>query len=86
MMAKMEPRQLLQWLLNAHNLRATELAKRLRESGKYEKPTTQPQISKFLNGVALEPKRETLAPVADYFKIPLESMYDSALADLVVSD
>lgn len=83
MMSKMDPRHLLQWLLDAHNLRATGLANRLKESGKYEKPTTQPQISKFLNGVALEPKRETLAPVADYFKIPLESLYDSGLAESV---
>lgn len=82
----MEPRELLQWLLDEHNLRANTLADRLRTSGKYEKPTTQPQISKYLNGKVAEPKRETLGPVADYFKIPLESLYDRALAEVVLND
>jgi hypothetical protein len=71
----MEPRLLLQWLLDRNGENTNSLAKKLKG-----KPS-QPQIYKFLIGMAKEPKRETLAPIAEHFRIPLNALYDPDEAD-----
>lgn len=72
----MNPRALLQRLMDRDGLNSNSLAERLNNA------TTQPQIHKFLSGKAKEPRRSTLAPVARYFRIPLDALYD---ADIAVS-
>lgn len=42
--------------------------------------TKQPQLHRFLSNDALEPRRATLAPVAEYFGIPLEALFDDEVA------
>lgn len=42
--------------------------------------TTQPQIHRFLNNQVKEPKRSTLRPVADFFKVPVDAFFDEAVA------
>ena len=76
MMLKMEPRELLQQLMDRDGLNSSSLAARLGNA------TTQPQIHKFLSGKAKEPKRSTLAPIATHFRIPLDALYDPAVAEL----
>ena len=73
----MNGRELLQLLLAKRGLTANALAKALKGG------TTQPQISKFLTGVAAEPRRSTLAPVAVYFGVPIDAFYDDSLAERV---
>lgn len=71
----MKGRELLQLLLTSRGLTANALSKALKGE------TTQPQIHKFLTGVAAEPRRSTLAPVAAYFNVPIDAFYDDFLAD-----
>ena len=75
MISKMEPRELLQLLMDRDELNSSSLAVRINHA------TTQPQIHKFLSGKAKEPKRSTLAPIAMHFRIPLDALYDSATAE-----
>lgn len=82
----MEPRHLLQWLIDRDGLNSSSLARQIKGSGVSDRPTSQPQIHKFLCGVALEPKRATLQPVADYFRIPLDAFYNGEIAERVLSD
>jgi hypothetical protein len=70
----MDPRDLLQRLLDAEGLTANGLA--AKTGGK----TKQPQIHRFLNGTAREPKRSTWEPVAKYFRIPVDSFFDPSAA------
>lgn len=44
----------------------------------------QPQIYKFLNGLAKEPRRSTLEPIAEYYEISVEAFYDEALAEVLL--
>lgn len=71
----MEPRQFLQWLLDRNDENPNSLAVKLNDA------TTQPQIYKYLKGISKEPKRATLAPVAKYFKIPLDALYSETEAE-----
>lgn len=80
----MEPRYLLQWLMDRDGLNSSSLAREIKKAGVSEKPTTQPQIHKFLGGKAVEPKRATLQPVADYFKVTIDAFYDGETADRVM--
>lgn len=73
----MKGRELLQLLLTKRGLTANSLSRALKGE------TTQPQIHKFLTGVALEPRRSTLTPVARFFDIPLDAFYDEFIADKV---
>ncbi len=43
----------------------------------------QPTLHRFLEGVAKEPKRSTLQPVADFYQVPLDAFYDPTIADTV---
>ena len=71
----MKGRDLLQLLLDKRGMTANALATAIKGA------TKQPQIHKFLSGTANEPRRSTLAPIADYFKIPVDAFYDEFLAD-----
>lgn len=71
----MKGRELLKLLLKKHGLTANGLVTAL--GGKIKQPT----LHKFLELDTRESRRSTLQPVADYFKVPLESFYDDFLAD-----
>lgn len=73
----MQGRELLKLLLNAKGMNGNSLSKAL--NGKVQ----QPQINKFLNGVSSEPRRSTMAPIAEYFAVPIDAFYDEFLADKV---
>lgn len=46
-------------------------------------PKLQPNISKFIRRVSLEPERKTLLPVAQHYGVPVDAFYDGELADQV---
>lgn len=71
----MKGRELLKLLLKKHGLSANGLVTVL--GGQVKQPT----LHKFLELDTRESRRSTLQPVADYFKVPLESFYDEFLAD-----
>lgn len=79
-MYAMEPRELLQLLMERDGVNSNSLAARL------DNATTQPQIHKYLSGKAKEPRRATLAPVAAHFRIPLDALYDPLIADAVAKE
>lgn len=43
--------------------------------------TKQPQIYRFLTGIAVEPKRSTLEPVAKFFGVDVEAFFHPKVAD-----
>lgn len=71
----MEPREFLRELMRRSGDNPNSLAAKL------NKKTAQPQIYKFLEGIAKEPRRTTLKPVADFYKVAVEAFYSSAMAD-----
>lgn len=76
----MDPKQLLQALMKRDKDNPHSLAEKLKQK------TGQPQIYKFLNGVAKEPRRSTLQPVADFYGISVEAFYDPLVADIVMQN
>lgn len=48
-----------------------------------KKPSLQSYIWKFLNGVAKEPRRASLQPLADRYRVPVEAFYDADLAERI---
>lgn len=66
MLLRMEPRELLRLLMKGRGLNTTSLCNAC--------GAKQPQIHRFLSGTAREPRRSTLAPVAAYFGIPVDSL------------
>lgn len=71
----MKGRDLLQLLLEKRGMSANALSTAIKGA------TKQPQIHKFLTGTAAEPRRSTLAPIAEFFSIPVDAFYDEFLAD-----
>lgn len=71
----MDPRKLMQHLMDAEGLNPNSLA------AATNRRTKQPQIHRFIKGVSAEPRRSTLAPVAHYFRVPLEAFFDPSVAD-----
>lgn len=55
-------------------------------AAKLNQKTKQPQIYKFLEGIAREPRRSTLQPVADHYGISVEAFYDPKLAASVLAN
>lgn len=49
-------------------------------SKRMNKPKLQPQIHRFINGQVASPDNTTAAPLAKYFDIPLEAIYDEKVA------
>lgn len=76
----MDPRQLLQTLMELSGDNPNSLAGKLRQK------TKQPQLFKFLSGISKEPRRSTLQPVADFYKINVEAFYDPAVAAQVMEN
>lgn len=76
----MKTRDLLRELLHRSNLKAAGLAERLKDEG-----VTQPQLSRFLGEKTREPKRSTLAPVADYYGISVDAFFDEDLAERLLA-
>ncbi len=70
----MEPRQLLQALMDRDGDNANSLSIKLKGAVK------QPQIHKYLKGTAKEPKRSTLLPLAEHYDIPVDAFYDGSVA------
>jgi len=70
----MEPRKLLQLLMDKRGLNPSSLARATKDR------TKQPQIYRFLKGEAKEPKRSTLEPVAEVLGIPVEALFDAETA------
>jgi hypothetical protein len=73
----MEPRELLRSLMSRSGDNSNSLATKLKGR------TTQPQLHKFLSGVSKEPRRSTLAPVAEHYDVPIDAFYDPEVAEAV---
>lgn len=71
----MEPKELLQRLMDERGLNPNSLAAATKHK------TTQPQVYRFLNGLVKEPKRSTWEPVAQLFRVPVEAFFDPAAAE-----
>lgn len=65
----MDPREFLRQLMELRGYNPTSLAAAVRNA------TKQPQIHRFLSGEASEPRRTTLQPIADHFKVDVEAFY-----------
>lgn len=50
-------------------------------SAKLKNATKQPQIYKFLEGIAKEPRRSTLQPVAEFYGVSVEAFYSAEVAE-----
>lgn len=74
----MDPRELLQELMRRHGDNPNSLARKL--GGK----PGQPRIHKFLAGTISEPRRSTMAPIADHYGIPLDALYDPSVAEITM--
>lgn len=68
--ADMDPREFLRLLMDRRGENPHALAAAVKNA------TKQPQIHKFLAGIAKEPRRTTLQPVADYYGISVDAFYD----------
>lgn len=75
----MNTQHFLQWLMDRSGQNANSLAMALRAK------SLQGRIWSILHGEVRDPKRATLQPIADFFQVPIEAFYDSALADQVVA-
>lgn len=69
-----KPHELIAALMDREGIGPLPLAKRLR------KPELQPQIHRFISGAVASPKASTALPLADYFNLPLEAIYDEQVA------
>ena len=70
----MQPHQLIAALMHAQQIRTNALAASMR------KPALQPSIHRFLAGQVKEPARSTAEPLAAFFHIPVEALYNPAEA------
>lgn len=77
----MKTHDLLRELLHRSGLKASALAEKLKDQG-----VQQAQLSRFINGKTQEPKRSTLAPVADYFGISVEALFNEKLASMLLEE
>lgn len=71
----MNTRTLLSKLMSTYGDNPNSLAVKL-ESQKVK----QPQLHKFVTGKTVEPKRSTLKPVADFYKVPVDAFFNDELA------
>lgn len=76
----MNPRELLRELMRRSGDNPNSLAAALNQR------TKQPQIYKFLEGIAKEPKRSTLLPVAQHYGVDIEAFYSEAVAAKVMEN
>lgn len=72
--------ELLQALMDAAGDNAYAVATSLK------KPALQSYIWKFLNGKAKEPRRASLQPLADRYRVPVDAFYDPSLAERIAGE
>lgn len=72
--------QLLQALMDARGDNANAIAERLKQK------SIQSTIWKFIKGVAKEPRRKSLQPLADHYGVPVEAFYDETLAEQIATE
>lgn len=70
----MKPHQLFAALAARQQLKTLQLAKAM------GRPKLQPQLHRFLKGEVASPAATTAQPLAAYFKLPLEAVYDEKKA------
>lgn len=75
----MQPYQLIAALMHAQKLKTNALASSMR------KPALQPTLHRFLDGKVKEPARSTAEPLATYFGIPVEAIYNQIEATKIAS-
>ena len=73
----MDGPELLKSLMDAAGDNAHAVATSLK------KQSLQSYIWKFVNGKAKEPKRSSLQPLADRYRVPVDAFYDPALAERI---
>ena len=79
--ARMKPYQLVLGLMAQQGIAgALPLAKAANVAKK------QPQIHRWLDGSVSEPKRATLEPLAKFFDLPIEALYDEREATRIARD
>jgi transcriptional regulator with XRE-family HTH domain len=76
----MDPRELLRLLMAERGLNSNSLS---RATGN---ATKQPQIHRFLTGEAREPKRSTLAPIAEVLGVPVDCFFSEDAAEQVAAE
>lgn len=78
----MKPHQLIHALMIDKGLdaSASKLAHRLR------RPKMQPSIHRFLYGEVSNPAHKTAKPIADFFGIPVDALYDDRLATSIAHE
>lgn len=76
----MKPFELVRGLMLQADLGPLPLAKKL------NKPQLQPQIHRFINGDVAEPRRATALPIAEFFGIPVEALYDEKIATKIARE
>lgn len=74
----MDPKDLLRELMARSKDTPSSLSRKVKNA------TKQPQIYRFLEGVAKEPRRTTLQPLADYYRINVEAFYNPVIAAQVM--
>lgn len=77
---RVKPYQLIAALMHAEGLGSLPFAKKL------GKPGLQSQIHRFVNGGVDEPANSTAQPIAAYFKLPLEAMYQEKVATAIARE
>jgi hypothetical protein len=76
----MKPYQLIAALMAREGLGALPLAKKIK------KPNLQPQIHRFMHGEVESPSRSTAAPIAEYFGIPVDAIYEEKIATAIAAE
>lgn len=75
-----KPFELIAAMMAAEGLGPLRLAKKM------NRPKLQPQIHRFTRGEVLSPSRGTAEPIAAYFGIPVDAIYDEKVATLVANE
>jgi DNA-binding XRE family transcriptional regulator len=76
----MKPFELVAALMHREGLGPLPLAKKI------GKAKLQPQIHRFSRGEVANPDRTTAVPIAEYFNIPVEAIYDERIATEVARE
>ena len=76
----MEPKDLLLKLMERDGYNPNSLA------AKFDSKSIQSQVFRFLSGKTREPRRSTLVPIAEFFKINVEAFYNPSMAQEVMDE
>ena len=77
----MHTSSLLKELLHRSGETAASIARKLANHG-----VQQPQMSRFINEKTREPKRSTMAPIAEFYGVPVDAFYEEEIAELLLAD